>query len=175
MGAPLDSAVIACGKGDFDSIYRVINESSKAYRGVIPDDCWREPYMSEDELRAELEAGVTFLGYVSDRMITGVMGSQNVRDVTLIRHAYVLPSSQRKGIGGLLLRRLLALTERPVLVGTWAAASWAVRFYEKRGFGLIADRRETLLLLRKYWTVSPRQMRASVVLANKRWFEKNPT
>ncbi len=125
--------------------------------------------MPEEELRAELEAGVVFHGCEVDGRLVGVMGSQDVKDVTLIRHAYVLSSNQRQGVGGLLLGRMLALTERPVLVGTWEAARWAVGFYETHGFSLITSRRRTLALLSEYWSVPVRQMRSSVVLVDSRW------
>ncbi len=158
----------ACGVADFEAIHAVINDAAEAYRGAIPADCWHEPYMAKDELRREMEAGVGFLGYVGDGALTGVMGSQNVQDVVLIRHAYVLTSAQRNGIGGRLLAELLQAVERPVLVGTWAAATWAVRFYEKHGFALVTPR-EKVRLLRKYWSIPDRQIETSVVLADRAW------
>jgi GNAT superfamily N-acetyltransferase len=136
---------------------------------VIPDDCWREPYMPADELAREVVAGVVFWGYEADGELLGVMGIQPVRDVDLIRHAYVLPGHQRLGVGASLLEHLMALEPpsgppaRPMLVGTWAAADWAIRFYERHGFELVA-RELTAPLLRSYWTISERQVETSVVL-----------
>ena len=164
----------ACGVADFEAIHAVINDAAEAYRGAIPADCWHEPYMAKDELRREMEAGVSFLGYVEDGALTGVMGSQDVQDVALIRHAYVLTSAQRNGIGGRLLTALLESVERPVLVGTWAAATWAVRFYGKHGFALVTPR-EKVRLLRKYWSIPDRQIETSVVLADGAWREKRPS
>ena len=158
----------ACGAADFEAIHAVINDAAEAYRGAIPADCWHEPYMAKDELRREMEAGVGFLGYVEDGTLTGVMGSQDVHDVALIRHAYVLTPAQRKGIGGRLLTALLESVERPVLVGTWAAATWAVRFYEKHGFAVVTPH-EKVRLLRKYWSIPDRQIETSVVLADGAW------
>ncbi len=130
--------------------------------------------MAKDELRHEMEAGVGFLGYLEDGALTGVMGSQDVQDVALIRHAYVLRSAQRNGIGGRLLAELLQAVERPVLVGTWAAATWAVRFYEKHGFALVTPR-EKVRLLQKYWSIPDRQVETSVVLADRAWRNWRPS
>jgi GNAT superfamily N-acetyltransferase len=132
---------------------------------VIPDDCWHEPYMPADELAREVVAGVVFWGYEADGELLGVMGIQPVRDVDLIRHAYVLPRHQRLGVGASLLEHLMGLQAgaRPVLVGTWAAADWAIRFYERHGFELVA-RELTAPLLRSYWTIPERQVETSVVL-----------
>jgi len=151
--------------------HEVINAAAQAYQGVIPADCWQEPYMPLEELLAELAAGVKFWAYEADGRLVGVMGRQAVRDVTLIRHAYVLPQAQRHGIGARLLDRLRQDVASPMLVGTWAAAWWAVRFYEKHGFRLVtpADKDR---LLRSYWTISPRQIETSVVLADERWFRR---
>ena len=123
-----------CAASDFDSICEIINDAAQAYKGVIPADCWTEPNMPEDELRLEMEAGVRFLGYEENEELIGVMGLQEVQDVTLIRHAYVRTARRNQGIGGRLLSNLVAPANRPVLIGTWAAAAWAIRFYENRGF-----------------------------------------
>lgn len=160
--------VRACGSDEFSRIHLIINDAAAAYRGVIPEDRWHEPYMSERELESEIAAGVRFLGWYSPRgTLLGVMGAQDVLDVTLIRHAYVLRANQRGGIGSGLLRSLMEATHRPVLVGTWKAAVWAVAFYERHGFRLVAD---TATLLRRYWTIPDRQIETSVVLADRRWF-----
>jgi N-acetylglutamate synthase-like GNAT family acetyltransferase len=152
-----------CTDADFPAIHRIINEAAQAYNGVIPADCWKEPYMSEGELRHEIAAGVAFWGCEEAGCLVGVMGIQDVKDVTLIRHAYVRPAWQRKGVGGKLLSHLLARSTRPVLIGTWAAATWAVRFYERHGFRLVSPG-EKDRLLRQYWSVPPRQIANSVVL-----------
>lgn len=140
-----------------------MNQAAEAYRGVIPADCWHEPYMSRAELDREIDAGVAFSGYEADGELAGVMGIQPVKDVELIRHAYVSPARQRHGIGSALLERLGEPTGRPLLVGTWAAADWAVRFYERHGFEPVA-RERTAQLLRTYWDISDRQIETSVVL-----------
>lgn len=161
-----------CRDADFEVIYSIVNEAAKAYKGVIPEDRWREPYMSRDELRSEFDEGVVFFGFEEEGELVGVMGIQNTLDVTLIRHAYVRTSRQKLGIGGKLLARLLTLTERPVLIGTWADAYWAVRFYEKHGFDLVPPR-EKNRLLKKYWSIPERQIETSVVLADRKWFSVN--
>jgi N-acetylglutamate synthase-like GNAT family acetyltransferase len=160
-----------CNEQDFEAIYEIVNDAATAYRGVIPSDCWTEPYMPREELRAEIDAGIDFWGYEEDGTLAGVMGIQHVRDVTLIRHAYVRTASQRRGIGVALLESLHARTDRPVLIGTWADAAWAIRFYEKHGFTLVSPE-EKDRLLRTYWTVSDRQIETSVVLAGASWFDK---
>jgi len=147
-----------------DAILTLINEAAEAYRGVIPADCWHEPYMSAGELAGELAAGVKFWGCAEAGCLIGVMGRQDLGAVTLIRHAYVDPARQRRGIGRELLRHLLAGVSGPVLVGTWAAASWAVRFYEHNGFTLVTPT-EKDRLLRTYWSINDRQIETSVVLA----------
>jgi GNAT superfamily N-acetyltransferase len=154
-----------CGDEDRQEIFSIINAAARAYRGVIPADRWHEPYMSRAELDGELAAGVTFWGYDDGARLAGVMGLQQVRDVDLIRHAYVLPKKQGCGIGGALLRHLRARNTRPMLVGTWAAATWAIRFYERHGFALVSPARKTALL-KSYWTIPERQIETSVVLAN---------
>lgn len=153
-----------CDERDFESILAIINDGAEAYRGVIPADRWTEPYMSREHLRHELERGVMFWGYEEAGELAGVMGIQDVQDVTLIRHAYVRTSSQKRGVGALLLSHLRELTDRPVLIGTWADAVWAIRFYERHGFHVVgAD--EKSRLLRQYWTIPDRQIETSVVLA----------
>ena len=158
----------ACGDDEFSRVHFIINDAAVAYRGVIPDDRWHEPYMSEQELESEVAAGVRFLGWYSPPdTLLGVMGAQDVQDVTLIRHAYVLRARQRGGIGSALLASLTEAAERPLLVGTWKAARWAIAFYERHGFRLVPD---TPTLLRRYWTIPERQIETSVVLADRRWF-----
>jgi len=143
----------------------IINAAAEAYRGVIPADRWHEPYMPEATLRDELAAGVRFWGIETKDGLHGVMGVQAVRDVDLIRHAYVRPDCQRLGIGAELIRYLRRRSARRMLVGTWAAASWAISFYERNGFTLVAQE-HAAALLRSYWTIPERQIETSVVLAN---------
>jgi len=153
---------------EFNSILHVVNDAAEAYRGVIPEDRWKEPYMSNEELRGEIESGVEFYGWVEDDVLVAVMGIQLVNDVTLIRHAYVLTNRQRRGIGEKLLRYLVSMARTSVvLVGTWELAYWATRFYEKHGFKLVS-REETDRLLRKYWDIPQRQIETSVVLKLKK-------
>jgi N-acetylglutamate synthase-like GNAT family acetyltransferase len=159
-----------CTEADFDTIYAIINEAAEAYRGVIPADRWHEPYMSKDELRHEIESGVRFWGYEENGDLLGLMGIQDVQDVTLIRHAYVRAAKRGQAIGGKLLCELRQMTDRPVLVGTWAAATWAIRFYEKHGFRLVTPE-EKNRLLKKYWSIPERQVETSVVLGDERWFK----
>ena len=148
---------------DFDAILRVINDAAQAYKGVIPSDRWQEPYMSAEELNQELKAGVRFFGWVEDKLL-GVMGIQHVEDTTLIRHAYVLTKCQGKGIGTRLLEHLMSVAKTSeILVGTWADASKAIRFYKGHGFKL-ESREEKDRLLRTYWTIPDRQVETSVVL-----------
>ena len=157
-----------CEERDHELIFSIINEAAQAYKGVIPADCWSEPYMSRAELRAELENGVVFWGYEESGALLGVMGIQEVRDVTLIRHAYVRPGKQKRGIGGLLLAQLRKQARGPVLIGTWSDASWAIRFYEKHGFHRVTSEQKEALLTR-YWNVPQRQVETSVVLADSAW------
>ncbi len=157
-----------CEESDFEAMYALINDAAHVYRGVIPADRWKEPYMPREELRHEIDAGVEFWGYEEGGDLLGVMGIQQVQDVTLIRHAYVHTAHQRRGIGSELLRHLLAMTDRPTLIGTWADATWAVRFYERHGFRLVTPE-EKERLLRKYWEIPERQVETSVVLADERW------
>ena len=149
---------------DFGAILKVINNAAQVYKGVIPDDRWKEPYMSAEELKEEIEAGVRFFGWAEGGHLLGVAGIQALEDTTLIRHAYVLPKYQGKGIGTRLLEYLRGLAETPeVLVGTWADATWAIRFYQKHGFKLVSSR-EKDRLLRTYWNIPERQIETSVVL-----------
>jgi N-acetylglutamate synthase-like GNAT family acetyltransferase len=157
-----------CEEQDQETMYALINEAAQAYRSVIPEDCWSEPYMSLEELCHEIASGVVFWGYEDDGDLVGVMGIQDVQDVTLIRHAYVRTDHQRQGIGSQLLRHLMAQTTGPTLVGTWVDAGWAIRFYERHGFRLVLGE-EKDQLLRKYWAIPERQVETSVVLADKRW------
>jgi N-acetylglutamate synthase-like GNAT family acetyltransferase len=159
-----------CQDNEFEMIYSIINDAAQMYQGVIPADRWKEPYMSRDELQREMDEGVAFWGYEEEGQLMGVMGIQHVQDVTLIRHAYVCTSKQNQGIGGELLSALRQQTARPILVGTWADAVWAIRFYEKHGFRLTSSE-EKGRLLRKYWSIPKRQIETSVVLADDKWFK----
>jgi GNAT superfamily N-acetyltransferase len=150
-----------CQPGDSERIYSIINEAARAYAGAIPADCYQQPYMPRDELKQEM-GRMTFFGWEVDGELVAVMGFQRVKDVTLIRHAYVLPQWQKRGIGSKLLDYLkgMAATHR-LLVGTWADASWAIAFYQKHGFRLMPDKDE---LLKAYWDIPERQIETSVVL-----------
>jgi GNAT superfamily N-acetyltransferase len=153
---------------EINSILNVVNDAAEAYRGVIPEDRWKEPYMSDEELGGEIESGVEFYGWMEDDVLAAVMGIQRVNDVTLIRHAYVLTGHQRRGIGEKLLKHLLTLARTSeVLVGTWEAAHWAIRFYKKHGFKLVS-KEEKDRLLRKYWNIPERQIETSIVLKLKK-------
>jgi GNAT superfamily N-acetyltransferase len=154
-----------CRDDERAAILAIVNSAAEAYRGVIPADRWHEPYMPSDELDSEIAAGVVFWGYEADGELLGIMGIQPVGDVDLIRHAYVSPASQGRGIGAALLAHLARSTSRPILVGTWAAADWAIRFYRRHGFELVAPDRKAELL-KTYWTIPDRQIATSVVLAN---------
>jgi GNAT superfamily N-acetyltransferase len=157
-----------CREDERVAIFEIVNAAAVAYRGVIPADCWHEPYMPERELEDEIAAGVSFWGYETDGGLAGVMGLQRVREVELIRHAYVRPADQGRGVGTALLQHLRERSSRPMLVGTWAAAHWAINFYCRHGFELIpAD--STAAVLRRYWTISARQIETSVVLADARF------
>lgn len=158
-----------CTAEDFERILAIINDAAEAYRGIIPDDRWKDPYMPAGELADEIAAGIEFDGYEAEGAgLVGVMGIQPVEDVTLIRHAYVATGCQRSGIGAALLEGLLARQDRPVLIGTWAAAEWAIAFYRRHGFETVPAA-EKSRLLRRYWTVPERQIETSVVLADARW------
>jgi len=156
-----------CRDDDRDAILAIVNAAAEAYRGVIPADRWHEPYMPAQELEAEIAAGVEFWGYEADGELVGVMGVQPMHDIDLIRHAYVEPGSQRGGVGGALLEHLLRSATRPVLVGTWAAAGWAIAFYRRHGFVQVSPDERTRLL-RTYWSIPQRQIETSVVLARDR-------
>jgi GNAT superfamily N-acetyltransferase len=152
------------GDADFQTILFVVNEAAVVYRGKIPDDCYKIPYMQKKELEQEIGSDVQFYGYIENGEVVSVMGIQPVGDATLIRHAYTITSYQRQGIGAKLLNYLLTLAEtRRILVGTWELASWAIRFYQNHGFQL-TTRQETNRLLRKYWNIPQRQVETSVVL-----------
>jgi GNAT superfamily N-acetyltransferase len=156
-----------CRDDEREAILAIVNTAAEAYRGVIPADRWREPYMPADELEEEITAGVAFWGYEAEGALVGVMGIQPVQDVDLIRHAYVAPGSQGRGVGGELLAHLTRTATRRMLVGTWAAAEWAIRFYRRHGFELLP--RETgAEMLRRYWAIPERQIETSVVLATVR-------
>ena len=153
---------------DSDSILRVVNDAAEAYKGVIPEDRWKEPYMPAEELRREIEGGVEFYGWTENNGLVAVMGIQPVNEVTLIRHAYVVPSRQRRGIGKKLLNHLIKIAQTPeILAGTWEAAHWAISFYEKHGFKL-TPKEEKNKLLKKYWNIPERQIETSVVLKLKK-------
>jgi GNAT superfamily N-acetyltransferase len=153
---------------DFAAMLAIINDAAQAYRGVIPANRWREPYMPDDELAHEIADGVLFWGAEQDGQLSGVMGMQDKGEVTLIRHAYVMQIAQGKGIGTRLLRHVSELTSQPILVGTWAAAAWAIEFYRRRGFILVPQQHKDGLL-RKYWSIPERQVASSVVLADGCW------
>ena len=157
-----------CGTADLPALFSIVNDAAQAYRGVIPADCWHEPYMPMEELKQEIDDGISFWGYELDGELAGVMGIQDRGEVTLIRHAYVRTTHRRKGIGEKLLSQLEGVTAKPILIGTWSAAAWAIRFYEKNGYRLLS-RSETERLLRKHWRIPERQIETSVVLANARW------
>lgn len=173
----MTDAIRPSSQTDFDAILRIINAAARAYAGVIPSDRYHVPYMTPQGLRTEIGAGVRFWGWfddvpaatagradeTDDGRLIGVMGVQDVADVTLIRHAYVLPAEQRRGIGGRLLAHLGGRAAKPLLVGTWASADWAIRFYERHGFELVTHQQKDDLL-RRYWSIPKRQVETSVVL-----------
>ena len=155
-------------KKDFDTIYEIINDASIAYKGIIPEDRWKEPYMSKNELEIQINEGVEFWNYEENNEILGVMGIQFKNDVTLIRHAYVRTKARQKGIGGKLLNHLIDMAKTPVLIGTWKDASWAIKFYQKHGFKLLLGE-EKNKLLKTYWNIPQRQVETSIVLASENW------
>ena len=160
--------IVPSKKSDFKDILDIINDAASAYKGIIPTDRWHEPYMSEQELQTQIEDGIKFWCFVENDNIIGVMGIQDKSDVTLIRHAYVRTTARNKGIGSKLLNYLSELTTKPILVGTWADATWAINFYKKYGFNLVPfDEKEKLL--QKYWTIPLRQIETSVVHASLNW------
>jgi GNAT superfamily N-acetyltransferase len=154
-----------CTDADRDTIHAIINAAAEAYRGVIPEDCFHEPYMPRSQLDAEIAAQVAFWGYERAGVLVGVMGIQPALDVDLIRHAYVWPAHQRGGVGSELLRHLRQISKRQMLVGTWAGATWAIAFYRRHRFEQVSDE-DKVSLLRGYWIVPDRQIETSVVLAN---------
>ena len=162
-----------CNNDDFETIYSIINDAAEAYRGVIPSDRWKAPYMPREELRHEIDNNVIFWGYEKDGKLIGVMGIQDVKDVTLIRHAYVRTNRQNQGIGKRLLSELLSQTTRPVLIGTWTDAVWAINFYQKHGFSMVSQN-EKNRLLKKYWSIPERQIETSVVLVNQKFSDISP-
>jgi GNAT superfamily N-acetyltransferase len=157
-------------QADLGAALAIVNEAAQAYRGVIPADQWRDPYMPPDELEREIADGVIFWVAEEDGRLSGVMGIQDKGEVALVRHAYVASSVQRKGVGTRLLRHVEGLTGKPVLIGTWADASWAIEFYRRNGFTLVPSRLKDSLLQR-YWSIPARQVETSVVLADGRWME----
>lgn len=162
-----------CSESDFEAIYAIINDAAIAYRGVIPDDRWHDPYMTREHLAGEIADGVEFWCRERDGKPVGVMGIQDRGDVLLIRHAYVATSERRKGIGSKLLIELLGRADRPVLIGTWAAAWWAVEFYRKHGFTEVSAA-EKDRLLKKYWKIPGRQIETSVVMADGSFQPQSP-
>ena len=159
------SLIRPCRDDEADTMLAIINSAAEAYRDAIPADCWHEPYMSAAELQSEIANGIAFVGCVVGSVLAGVMGIQAVRNVDLIRHAYVLPAYQGSGVGSALIAHLRARTVRQMLVGTWAAATWAIAFYDRKGFQRVPEGTEPLLL-RTYWSISQRQIETSVVLAS---------
>jgi GNAT superfamily N-acetyltransferase len=153
-----------CTAADLPQMFSIINDAAQAYKGIIPADRWHEPYMPMEELKAQIADGIVFSGYESDGGLVGVMGIQDKGDVVLIRHAYVRTGERRKGIGENLLKHLAATTRKPVMIGTWRAADWAIRFYQKNGYRLL-PKEQAEPLMRKYWGIPERQVETSVVLA----------
>ena len=157
-----------CSQRDIDTVYEIINDSARAYEGHIPDDCYHQPYMPQDELLTEIADGVVFYGYEEDGSLVAVMGIQDRGPVTLIRHAYTRTERRGEGIGSKLLEHLLGITTKPVMIGTWRGATWAVMFYQKHGFKL-AGEEDKDRLLREYWSIPHRQIETSVVLVDERY------
>jgi N-acetylglutamate synthase-like GNAT family acetyltransferase len=157
-------------EADFPAMLAIINDAAQAYRGVIPADRWHEPYMPQDELEREIAAGVVFWVAEQDGRLSGVMGIQDKGDVALVRHAYVVTTTQRSGVGTRLLRHVEGLVDKPILIGTWAAATWAIEFYRRNGFTLVSNSQKDRLL-RTYWSIPARQIETSVVLASGRWMD----
>jgi GNAT superfamily N-acetyltransferase len=157
-------------EADFAAMLAIVNAAAQAYRGVIPADRWHEPYMAADELVKEIADGVVFWAAEEGGRLLGVMGIQDKADVALVRHAYTAPSIQRKGVGTTLLRHVQSLADKPVLIGTWAAAWWAIEFYRRNGFTVVPNSDKDRLL-RAYWSIPARQIETSVVLADRRWMQ----
>lgn len=158
-------------ENDFNDIYKVINDAAIAYKGIIPSDRWQDPYMTREELQKQIEEGVRFSCYIDDNKIVGVMGIQDKMDVNLIRHAYVMTSDRKKGIGTILLNELLKNSNKPILIGTWKAAYWAISFYERQGFFVVSEE-EKNMLLKKYWSIPDRQVETSIVLTDAKYKDK---
>jgi N-acetylglutamate synthase-like GNAT family acetyltransferase len=156
-------------EADFAAMLTIVNDAAHAYRGVIPADRWHDPYMSATELENEIAEGVVFWVAEQEGRLMGVMGIQDKGDVALVRHAYVAQTSQRSGVGTSLLRHMEGLVDKPMLIGTWAAASWAIEFYRRNGFTVVTSQKDHLL--RTYWSIPARQIETSVVLADARWME----
>lgn len=158
-------------EADLAPMLAIVNQAAQAYRGAIPVDRWREPYMPADELVEEIAAGVRFWVAEQEGRVLGVMGLQDKGDVALVRHAYVTPTIQRTGVGTRLLRHVEGLTDKAILIGTWAAASWAIEFYRRSGYTVVTNSDKDRLL-RTYWSIPARQIETSVVLADRRWNER---
>lgn len=161
----------ACTEADFEEIYTIINDAAIAYQGVIPNELWKEPFVSRSYLASEIQAGVTFTGYQQNGALLGVMGTQQKDDVLLIRHSYIRTSHRRTGIGSALLQNHLAQTDLPVLVGCLKAMTWAISFYQKHGFILVSESEKDRLRA-KYWSLSSTHVGHSVVLANQEWLNQ---
>ncbi len=162
----------SCTQADFSAILAIIIDAAGKYKGVIPSECWHEPYMTAEQLKKEMDSGVVFYGYEENGKLVGVMGLQEFPEVTLIRHAYVLTALQGKGIGGKLLKHLLAMTKKPVLIGTWRDTDWSIKFYEKHGFRVL-QKRDINEQLRQYWNITDAHRDNSVVLADEKWFKQH--
>lgn len=160
-----------CTADDFGTILEIVNDAAEAYRGIIPADRWHEPYLPADELSFEIADGVRFYGLAEDDQLLAVMGIQDRGEVCLIRHAYVRTAARRGGLGTKLLQYLEGLTDKPILIGTWAAATWAIAFYQKNGYRVVSIDEKTRLL-RRYWKIPARQVETSVVLASPRWVDQ---
>jgi len=156
---------------DLETILAIVNDAAQAYRGIIPADRWHEPYMPREELVKEIADGIHFWIAETDGRATGVMGIQDKGEVALVRHAYVSTALQRKGVGAALLKRVQGLTTKPMLIGTWRDATWAISFYQRNGFTLLSDGAKEILL-RRFWSIPARQAETSVVLADQRWMER---
>ena len=173
LGGAIQTKMMAIRRSvdrDFAAMLSIINDAARAYRGVIPEDRWHEPYMPAHELASEIASGVVFWVAEQEGRLAGLMGIQDKGDVALVRHAYVAPTTQRGGLGTALLHHVEGLTDKPILIGTWAAASWAIDFYRRNGFTLVSTT-EKDRLLKKYWSIPARQVETSVVLADRRWME----
>jgi N-acetylglutamate synthase-like GNAT family acetyltransferase len=161
-----------CTENDIPEIYEIINDSSQAYRGIIPEDRWHDPYMSREKLSLEIQDGIIFWGVEQNSRLIGIMGIQDKGEVTLIRHAYVRTKIRNQGVGTRLLRHLEILTNNPILIGTWADAVWAISFYQKNGYQLVTQE-EKNRLLKQYWNIPYRQVETSVVLADQKWISRD--